>query len=73
MEKKKFAKALMITAVLASGVSILAPTYSEAQSSACKWKQVFLTCRNSNSITAEFCIQGGDGNVCGCGQTTRNC
>lgn len=37
MEKKKMAKALVLTAAVASGISLLAPTYSEAQASVKKY------------------------------------
>lgn len=74
MEKKKMAKAMMIAATIASSSSLIAPIYSEAQTSACKWKQATIQCSWwSLPKQVEHCVQGGDGNTCTCGSSTRGC
>ena len=73
MEKRKIAKTLLVASMLSTGFSLASSLFNEAQASnTCKWQAVNLNCGN-RYIGAETCIQGGNGNSCGCGSQTRNC
>ena len=73
MNTNNLTKSLALASLLATGATLYTAQFNTAQATTipCKWQQVQKFC-GFFWRSYEVCVQGGNGNGCTCGATTRD-